>query len=80
MIVAIVIVSVFALACAVIYTLATRRVAKSLGAPTPDTAKIDASKREIVEQVTEEKREVANANAETLLQRVRNRVARGLRK
>lgn len=64
----------------IIYALATRRIAGSLGQPTPDEAKIEATTkanaRAVVEAGEKEKTEVLRDNDGGLLARLRNRVRR----
>lgn len=85
MIVAILVLSGLLVAVGVaLYIVATKQSISAIGSPTPETQKIEAKTkleaRAIVDATDKERQEVANANAETILQRVRARVASGLRK
>lgn len=60
------------------YAVGARRIVKSLGEPTPETAKIEAQTveqaRAIVNEGEADKREVLNADRDHLLDELRNRV------
>jgi hypothetical protein len=61
-----------------IYALATRRVAQTLGQPTPETAKIEsktiADARAVVNEGEQAKQEVLYADRDSLLSKLRDRV------
>jgi hypothetical protein len=73
--------ALLAAAVAALYVVTVKRAVQSVMQPVPEAeAKTKAEARAIVQAAEKEKQEVANASAETLLQRVRARVARALRK